>query len=99
MWEELKATDFYFKLDAAAHAIDSLLMRQKDFRKYLSNKPIAVSVHVSGARDYNYLLSIQLETESNEAEVIEGMNTLFRATGEATTRMYDGVEIYTIMPG
>lgn len=99
MWEELKATDFYFKLDAAAHAIDSLLMRQKDFRKYLSNKPIAVSVHVSGARDYNYLLSIQLETETNEAEVIEGMNTLFRATGEATTRMYDGVEIYTIMPG
>src|SRR5690606_30241182 len=99
MWEELKATDFYFKLDAAAHAIDSLLMRQKDFRKFIANKPVAVSVHVSGARDYNYLLSIQLEAETDRNEIINGLNALFRANDEISKRMYDGVEIYSMMPG
>lgn len=99
MWEELQATDFYFKLDAAAHALDSLLTRQKDFRKYLSDKPVAISVHVSGARDYNYLLSIQLETEVSENEIIEGLKTLLRSQAEISKRSYDGVEIYSIIPG
>ncbi len=99
MWEELKETDFYFKLDAAAHAIDSLLTRQKDFRKYISDKPMAVSVHVSGARDYNYLLSIQLESETEGDEIIKGLKALFRAKDEISKRTYDGVEIYSIIPG
>lgn len=99
MWEELQATDFYFRLDAAAHALDSLLVNQKELRKYIANKEIAVSVHVSGARDFNYLLSIQLEPDTETGQVVQSLKALFRAKGEIGKRTYDGVEIYTIAPG
>lgn len=98
MWEELQTTDFYFRLDAAAHALDSLLVNQKEFRSYIANKEIAVSVHVSGARDFNYLLSIQLEPDTETGQVVQSLKTLFRAKGEIGRRTYDGVEIYTIAP-
>ena len=98
MWEELKATDFYFRLDAAAHALDSLLANQKDFRSYIADKEIAVSVHVSGARDFNYLLSVQLEPETETEQVVKGLKTLFRAKGDIGKRTYDGVEIFAITP-
>ncbi len=98
MWEELKTTDFYFRLDAAVHAIDSLLMRQKDFRGYIADKPVAVSVHVSGARDYNYLLSVQLENEATSNQIVQGISTLFRTDGSPEKRLYDGVEIFKVTP-
>ncbi len=94
MWEELQATDFYFRLDAAAHAFDSLLTQRKEFRGYLANKPIAISVHVSGARTFDFLISLQVKKGADEATMIADIARLFRGSTPAK-REYDGVELYS----
>ncbi len=98
IWEELRATDLYFRLDVAFHALDSLLVNQKELRGYLADKPAAVSVHVSGARSYSYLLSLQLTKIAEPEEIDRLLPKLFGAGTSVKKRMYDGVAIYTFQP-
>lgn len=93
MWEELQATDFYFRLNAAAHAFDSLLTQQKELRGYLANKPVAISVHVSGSRNFDFLVSLQVREKTDDAKLINDVAILFRGS-TPEKRVYDGVELY-----
>lgn len=99
IWDELRATDYYFRLDQAAHAIDSAMRHQDALRSYMARKPIAISVHSSGARSYSYLLSLQLAGEASPAEVKEALTGLFKPRDDIKTKTYDGVELHTIIPG
>lgn len=96
MWEELEATDYFFRLNAAAEAFDSLLTREKEFRAFLADKPLAVSVHVSGARDYSFLLSMPVREDVTSKKLISTLPTIFRASGSPEKRLYDGVNLYAI---
>jgi hypothetical protein len=98
IWEELRATDFYFRLDQAGHALDSAIRNHSDLRSYLADKPVAISVHMSGARSYSYLLSVQLEAGVSEAEVTEAVTGLFKPKEPLKEKTYDGVKLYTIKP-
>jgi len=97
IWEELKATDFYFRLNEVGMQLDSMLVSQAQLRQFLSDKPAAISVHLSGARDYSYLMSIQLSKSGTEQDVKEGMNQIFKAK-EISQRTYDGVTYFSFQP-
>ncbi len=98
IWEELRATDLYFRLDQAAHAIDSAMRNEDALRSYMANKPIAISVHSAGARSFSYLLSLQLSDDGTESEIKEAIAALFRPREAVTTKTYDGVELITLKP-
>ena len=97
IWEELKATDFYFRLNEIGTQLDSLLISQAQLRQFLANKPAAISVHISGARDYSYLMSIQLSDNATDKDVREGMNQIFKVNS-TDQRLYDGVTYYSFQP-
>lgn len=99
MWDELKATDYFYRMDVLAKTLDSLLANQKELRKYIADKEIALSAHVSGSRDFHFILSLQLEPSAVPNQVVQSLATLLRAKEEVQTRTYDGVTIFTITPG
>ncbi len=92
IWEELKANDFFFRINEAGQAIDSLIVNNAQIRGYLSDNPAAISVHMSGARKHSYLLSLQLRDEANEDEAAVILTGMF-PSAEITERTYDGVKI------
>ncbi|HKL02705.1 MAG TPA: DUF3352 domain-containing protein [Cryomorphaceae bacterium] len=92
IWEELQASDFFFRLNEAGHAIDSLMVNNAQIRGYLADNPAALSVHMSGARDHSYLLSLQLKDEVKEREAAEMLTAVF-PSASVTDRNYDGVVI------
>jgi hypothetical protein len=98
IWEELRATDLYFRLDQAGHALDSAMRNQSELRSYLSEKPVAISVHMAGSRSYSYLLSVQLEADVTEAEVREAVVSLFKPREALSQKTYDGVNLYQLKP-
>jgi len=97
IWEELKATDFYFRLNEIGMQLDSMLVSQAQLRQFLADKPAAISVHISGARDYSYLMSIQLSKSATEKDIRDGMKQIFKAT-TINQRTYDGVTYYSFQP-
>lgn len=97
IWEELKATDFYFRLNEVGMQLDSLLVSHAQLRQFLSDKPAAISVHISGARDFSYLMSIQLSKSARDEDVRDGMNQIFKAK-DISQRTYDGVTYFFFQP-
>lgn len=97
IWEELKATDFYFRLNEIGLQLDSMLVSQAQLRQFLADKPASVSAHISGARDYSFLMSIQLSASATEADIREGMTQIFKPE-ILNQRTYDGVTYFTFEP-
>jgi len=97
IWEELKATDYYFRLNEIGLQLDSMLVSQAQLRQFLADKPAAISAHISGARDYSFLMSIQLSSSATDVDVREGVNQIFKP-GNVNQRIYDGVTYYSFEP-
>jgi len=98
IWEELQATDLYFRLNVIGLALDSAMRSRAELRKYLDRKPLAVSVHSSGARTYSFLLSIPLSGNADEDRLKDEVRALLKPNGTPEIRTYEGVSLITVQP-
>jgi len=96
VWEELQATDYFFKLNEIGQNMDSLFRNDSKLRSVLSRKPVAISAHMTGGQDYAFLFALQLELDIDRNEVYEAIQTTFRAS-ENDSRIYDGENINSFM--
>lgn len=96
MWEELQATDYFFRLNAAAEALDSLFTSQKEVRRYFANKPLAVSVHVSGSRDFDFIFSMPVKEDMDSKKLLATLPQILRTSKQPEQRLYDGVNLYAV---
>jgi hypothetical protein len=98
IWDELQATDLYFKLNTIGHLLDSTMREQPELRKYFDKRAIAVSVHTSGARSYSFLLAIPLHTGGDEAALKNQLIGLLKPKGSPEIKTYNGITLTTLQP-
>lgn len=92
LWSQLMATDYFFRLNELGTTLDSLIRSDHKLRSFLSGKSVSVSIHASGAKDFDYLFSLQVESEVKSNELRETIKSLFRV-GEFKSRTYGGESI------
>jgi hypothetical protein len=97
IWEELQATDLYFRLNAIGQGLDSAMRNSPDMRKYLDGRSLAISVHSSGARSFSFLMALPLGVEGEADDVSRELVKLLRA-GDVKQRSYDGVTLHSVQP-
>lgn len=98
IWEELQATDMYFRLNEMGLALDSMLTKQPDLRSYLADVSSVISIHPEGGTKFNYLLSMPIDADVSHDNVISALHSLLKVKNEASTREYDGVTLYSMKP-
>lgn len=98
IWEELQATDLYFRLNAIGHGLDSAMRARPDLRKYLDKKAIAISAHSSGARSYSFLLAMPLRGQAEAGDIGAEIIEIFKPSEPVKSRTYNGVQINTLQP-
>lgn len=98
IWDELQATDLYFRLNAVGTALDSMLRKESDMRKFFANRPLVLSVHSSGARTHSFLVALPLVDQSDVEVLYNQLIKLLRPQSPPTTKTYDGVKITTAQP-
>lgn len=98
IWEELQVTDMYFRLNVMGLALDSMLTKQPDLRSYLADIPSAISIHPEGGTKFNYLLSMPIDADVSDDNVISALHSLLKVKETATTREYDGITLYSMKP-
>ncbi len=98
IWEELQATDLYFRLNAIGHGLDSAMRARPDLRKYLDRKSIAISAHSSGARSYSFLLAMPLRGQAEAGDIGAEIIEIFKPSEPVKSRTYNGVQINTLQP-
>ncbi|HKK37853.1 MAG TPA: hypothetical protein VJ949_00370 [Cryomorphaceae bacterium] len=96
VWSELKATDYFFRVNDLAQNLDSLIRNDSKLRGLLAAKPIAVSAHMTGGQEYDFLFAMQLDSDAARKEVHEALNATFRST-EVESRVYDGENINSFL--
>ncbi|MFT4771708.1 MAG: hypothetical protein ACI9D1_001742, partial [Cryomorphaceae bacterium] len=96
IWDELQATEYFFRLNDLGQNLDSLIRNDSKLRGTLAAKPIAVSVHMTGGQEYGYLFAMQLDLDADQPEVHEALRTTFRST-ENESRVYDGENINSFL--
>jgi hypothetical protein len=96
IWDELQATEYFFRLNDLGQNLDSLIRNDSKLRGLLAAKPIAVSVHMTGGQEYGYLFAMQLDLDADQPEVHEALRTTFRST-ENESRVYDGENINSFL--
>lgn len=98
IWDELQATDLYFRLNAVGTALDSVLRKEPDMRKFFAERPVVLSVHSSGARSHSFLLAIPLVEEYELEVLFAQLIKMLRPQSPPATKMYDGVKVTTAQP-
>lgn len=96
IWEELEATDYFFRLNMAAEALDSVLSHDPEIRSMLADKPIAISAHVSGARHFDFLFSVPIADDVVANKMVAKLSEIVHAEGAPEERLYDGVNLYGV---
>jgi hypothetical protein len=92
VWEELLATDYFYRLNEIGEGLDSLMRNDAELREVLSEKPIAISAHMTGGQDFGFLFIVQLEKGTNFSEIHESIRETFHTTA-IESRVYDGQNI------
>ncbi len=96
VWNELQATDYFFRLNDLGQNLDSLIRSDSKLRGLLAAKPIAVSAHMTGGQEYGFLFAMQLDLDIAQSEVHEALRSTFRAS-EIESRVYDGENINSFL--
>lgn len=96
VWSELQATDYFFRLSDLGQNLDSLIRSDSKLRGLLAEKPIAVSAHMTGGKEYGYLFAMQIDIDADLLEVHKALQATFRSK-EIESRVYDGENINSFL--
>ena len=93
IWEELTTNTLTAKaINKQIAYLDSLL--SGPFKPLFIDKTLLGSLHLSGANDYDFVYYLPLNDNINEEKLIQKIKTVTRKN--ASTRAYDGINIYTL---
>jgi len=95
MWEDLKSTELFSKLNTQLNHIDSLITNNKTIEQLLTNNSVYISAHVSGAHSFDFLYTVSLPTVRDESKVEDFFYSI-KGNKEPLARNYDGVNIRTL---
>ena len=92
IWEELVSnTESGKKTENQLHFFDSIINHQK-IKLLLNEQPFTASIHLAGAKNYNFVFYIPTVTEVDENNLIQEIKSLTKSN--PTTRDYEDVTIY-----
>lgn len=98
IYNELKSTDLFFRVDALLGSLDSAIAHTVELRDLSLLGKASLSIHKMGAKDHDYLLVFTAGDDRDSKDVARALNSLFRPATPPTTRQYDGVTLYTTLP-
>jgi hypothetical protein len=96
MWEELKSTDYIFKTDVVGTYLDTLIMGDKQMRKVIVNNPIAISAHMNGDNDFEFLFCINVPKDIEEDAVLKFVKNKLKRYVTLKDQKYKGSTITSI---
>jgi hypothetical protein len=92
IWEELiHNTQNINQLNEQIQFFDSLISNNK-IEQLIKNKPITASIHLAGAKNYNFIFYTSTITNISEDKFIQELKTITKSNPE--TRIYENVTIY-----
>ncbi len=92
IWQELTdSTDAAIKINNQLNYFDSLL--NITFKNDIKNKAVLSSLHLSGAKDYNFVFYLSLPADYAEEQIIQKIKNTTKSN--PSKRDYDGVNIYS----
>ncbi len=98
VWQELQATDLYFRLNAIGQELDSAMRKRPELRKYMDKRPMAISVHPTGSQHYSFLAAMAIDDDARPDFVLKELLGLMHPRGDVSSKMYEGVTVYTVQP-
>lgn len=92
IWEELiHNTQNIHQLNEQIQFFDSLTNNQK-IAQLIKNQPITASIHLAGAKNYNFIFYTTTITNISEDKFIQELKTITKSNPE--TRIYENITIY-----
>ena len=92
IWKELtENTDTGKQLETQLHFFDSIISHQK-INLLLNKQPFTASIHLAGAKNYNFIFYVPTITEIEENQLIQEIKQLTKSN--PSTRDYENVTIY-----
>jgi len=95
MWEELKSTELFSKLNVQLNYIDSLINKNKAVEQLLNNNTVYISAHVSGAHSFDFLYTLSLPSIRDKSTIEDFFGSV-NNNREPLQRNYDEVNISTL---
>ncbi len=96
MWEELKTTEYFYKLNEVGNYIDSLFVKNDKLHQLLQNKSVMISAHMSGANNYEFLYCTGVPSQLDETAVNAMIDELTNGKAQTSNRTYDETTIYKV---
>lgn len=93
IWEELVAnTSINNNINNQLHFFDSIIQQPK-IKLLLNNQPFTSSIHLAGAKNFNFIFYIPTVTEIDESTLIQEIKNITKSN--PSNREYENVMIYT----
>ena len=94
VWNELLATEYFFRLNTIGENLDSLIRNDSKLERLISSKPIAISAHLTGGEEYGFLFALRLDVNASAEDVSRALSSTLK-TREDQSRTYDGEKIFS----
>ncbi len=95
IWKDLLANDYYFRLDAAGHLIDTALTKSPQLAAALAGRPVVVTAHPS-PDGHSYLAIFETDPAATPAELGDWLKTFLNSTAVPPQKSVRSIELFTL---
>jgi hypothetical protein len=96
LWNQLKHTPLFKRIDLQLDFIDSLISTYPDVNDIFSNTPLFISAHFTGKEKISLLHVMHLPSGVNPKNIRDLINRQVIQSGTIKTRSYEGIPIYEV---
>ena len=96
MWSDLLHIKSFETINEGGDYLKKIVLKNGEFRKILKEKPLVISLHLSGAETYDYLYCISLPNTKNPTEIKTEIISLLKENQVLSTKNYGQDEIYSL---
>ncbi|MGM0612342.1 MAG: DUF3352 domain-containing protein [Bacteroidota bacterium] len=86
-WKSLQKTEKFAEINKSAIALDTIISKNKTVSRFLENRPILISAHMTSTYDYKSLITVDLRKISKIADIKDFALPVLKAYGYDYNKM------------
>ncbi len=99
MWEALKRTERFRRIDSFVRLLDSVLTQDQKLAELIASNKGVMSLHMSGSGRYDWLFGVGLPPDKDTAQLMDRFREAVPTGSAFSERSYDGTRLTELRLG